>query len=156
MVQSFGLFLIALMDRWVGVAMSARHANMAPYNRERSRYGMGLCVLYFLMSAIAVDATLQPYWEANSKLSSEKLIDAEHAKAIARESIRQRRRRWVDASLNLFSKFACILGVTTCLLWILVKDPGQLIMYFAYVVGYTCVLGFQVCLFSYYRLRHQY
>jgi hypothetical protein len=146
MAQSFGLFLIALMDRWVSVAMSARKATLALYNTERSRYGMGLCVLFFLISAIAVDATLQPCWEANSKLSSEKLLDSRHANIIARKTVQQRRRRWIEAILTLFTRFTCVFGITTLVVWILVKDPGQLVMYYAYVLGYTGVLTFQVSL----------
>lgn len=145
MAQSFSLFLIALMDHWVGVAMSARPATLAHFNKERSRYSMGLCVLFFLMSAIALDATLQPYWEANSKLSSEKLVDAEHAAIVARQALQQRRRRWVDACLDLFGKIACVFGVTTGLLFFLVKDDGQTIMYYAYVVGYFFTI---VCQFN--------
>lgn len=143
MAQSFSLFLIALMDHWVNVAMSAKPATLAHFNKDRSRYSMGLGVLFFLMSAIALDATLQPYWEANSKLSSEKLVDAEHAKIIARQELQQRRSRWVDACLGLFSKVACVFGVTTGLLFFLVKDYGQMIMYYAYVVGYFFTIGCQ-------------
>jgi hypothetical protein len=143
MAQSIGLFLIALMDHWVAVTMSSRRAPLAPYNQVNSRYGNGLCVLFFLMSAIAVDATLQPYWEANSKPSDEKLVDAEHAKIVARKAVEQRRRRWVDAFIDLFTKVACVFGVTTGLVWVFVSDPGQVIMYYAYIVGYTGVLMFQ-------------
>jgi hypothetical protein len=149
MAQSFSMFLVALMDRWVGVAMSARKAVLAPYNRESSRYGMGLCVLFFLMSAIAVDATLQPRWAANAKLSSDKLVDAEHARIVARNARQLHRRRWVDALIDLFTKVSSIFGVTTGLLWILVKDPGQLIMYYAYIFAYTGVLTFQVSLVTF-------
>lgn len=143
MAQSFGLFLIALMDHWVNVAMSAHPVTLDPFEKDRSRYSQGLCVLFFLMSAIALDATLQPYWEANSKLSSEKLVDAEHARIVARQSQQQRRRRWVDALIDLMSKIACVFGVTTGLVCLLTKDAGQIIMYYGFVVGYLGVLIFQ-------------
>ncbi|KAE9969605.1 hypothetical protein EG328_006786 [Venturia inaequalis] len=143
MAQSFGLFLIALMDHWVNVAMSAHPVTLDPFEKDRSRYSQGLCVLFFLMSAIALDATLQPYWEANSKLSSEKLVDAEHARIVARQSQQLRRRRWVDALIDLMSKIACVFGVTTGLVCLLTKDAGQIIMYYGFVVGYLGVLIFQ-------------
>jgi hypothetical protein len=75
------------MDHWVNVAMSARRFSAAPYRQQRSRYGMGLCVLYFLMSAVAVDATLRSRWETNSKLSDERIVDSHHAQIIARSWI---------------------------------------------------------------------
>jgi hypothetical protein len=143
MAQSFGLFLIALMDHWVNVAMSAHSATLGPFNKKRSRYSMGLSVLFFLMSAIALDATLQPYWEANSKLSSEKLVDAEHARIVARQALQQHRRRWVDALFDLLGKIACVFGVTTGLVCMLTKNLGQLLMYYGFVVGYLGVLVFQ-------------
>jgi len=105
---------------------------------------MGLYVLFFLMSAIAVDATLQPRWAAITKLSSEKLVDAGHARIIARTATRQHRRHWVDALVDLFTKMSCIFGITTGLVWIFVKDLGQLIMYYSYIAAYTRVLTFQV------------
>jgi hypothetical protein len=43
---------------------------------------MGLCVLYFLLSAIAVDVTLQSHWEENFKLSDEKLFDSKHVELV--------------------------------------------------------------------------
>jgi hypothetical protein len=85
--QSFGLFLVALMDHLVAV-LSDRWSKvppLSPHQRERSRYVLGLGVLYFLASAIAVDATLQNYWEVNYKLSNEKLVDAKHARLEARK-----------------------------------------------------------------------
>jgi hypothetical protein len=81
--QPIGLFFIALMDHWVNVAMSARQAPPGKYEHKGSRYGMGLCVLYFLLSAIAVDVTLQPHWGKNSKLSDEKLFDCQQVKFVA-------------------------------------------------------------------------
>ncbi|QDS72759.1 hypothetical protein FKW77_004222 [Venturia effusa] len=143
MAQSFGLFLIALMDHWVNITMSAHAVTLDPFEKDRSRYSQGLCVLFFLMSAIALDATLQPYWAANAKLSNEKLVDAEHARIVARQSQQQRRRRWLDALIDLMSKIACVFGVTTGLVCLLTKDAGQVIIYHAFVVGYLGVLIFQ-------------
>jgi hypothetical protein len=82
LAQPIGLFFIALMDHWVNVSMSARRSAAVNYNHKGSRYGMGLCVLYFLLSAIAVDVTLQPHWEENFKLSDEKLFDSQHVELV--------------------------------------------------------------------------
>lgn len=71
------------MDHLVGVVMSAQQPRAGLYSEERSRYGISLCLLYLLMSAIAVDATLQNYWEGSSKLSNEKLIDFDHAQRVS-------------------------------------------------------------------------
>jgi hypothetical protein len=86
MAQSLGFFLAALMDNWVAVTMSARRTTLRSYTQEKSRYVMGLGVLYFLMSAIAVDATLVPYWKKISESSGEKLLDAEHARIVTRKA----------------------------------------------------------------------
>jgi hypothetical protein len=86
MAQSIGLFLIALMDHWVA-AVSVRWTSGITFHNPRTRYPMGLGVIFFLVSAIAVDATLQNYWEANFKLSDEKLVDAEHARIVVRRSL---------------------------------------------------------------------
>jgi hypothetical protein len=74
------------MDNLVQVVMGAHDKARDPNARPRSRFGMGLCVLYFLLCAIALDTTLQPHWAVNSKLSTEKLVDAEHAREVARNS----------------------------------------------------------------------
>jgi hypothetical protein len=44
----------------------------------------------------------------------------------------------------LYKRVSFILAVTTVFLWLLVKDAGQVAMYYAYIVGYTGVLIFQV------------
>jgi hypothetical protein len=69
-------------------AMWSKPPLHTPIQRERSRYVMGLGVLYFLASAIAVDATLQNYWEVNFKLSNEKLVDVNHARFEAKKLLK--------------------------------------------------------------------
>jgi hypothetical protein len=161
LAQPIGLFFIALMDHWVNVTMSARRFAPIHYNHKGSRYGMGLCVLYFLLSAIAVDVTLQSHWEENFKLSDEKLFDFQHVELVTQDwtryttfsitslatqliSLRRRRRRWANVAVALYKRVSCIFALTTIFLWLLVEDGGQIIMYYAYIVGYTGVLVFQV------------
>lgn len=57
---------------------------------------------------------------------------------------RERRHRWVDGILELSSKLLFIFGFTTLLLWLLVDDYQQIIIYYAYIIGYTGVMVFQV------------
>lgn len=73
------------MDHWVSIVMNARQPHTSLYSEERTRYVIGLCLLYFLMSAIAVDATLRNYWEGSFKLSNEKLIDFNHAQIVSQK-----------------------------------------------------------------------
>jgi hypothetical protein len=44
----------------------------------------------------------------------------------------------------LYKRVSCILALTTTFLWLLVEDGGQITMYYAYILGYTGVLVFQV------------
>lgn len=83
--QNIGLFLVALMDHWVSVVMSFRLPHSSPYSGDRARYGVGLCLLYFLFSAIAVDMTLQKYWTETDKLSDERLVDLGHAQMVRKK-----------------------------------------------------------------------
>lgn len=43
--QSLGLFLVALMDRWVSIFMAARLPQGTPYTDSRARYGICFCLL---------------------------------------------------------------------------------------------------------------
>src|SRR5262249_27235036 len=52
--QNVGLFLIALMDHWVALATSSRLPYLTPYTEPRSRFAIGFCIFFFLMSTIVV------------------------------------------------------------------------------------------------------
>jgi hypothetical protein len=73
------------MDHWVSLVMSFRLPHSSPYSGDRARYGVGLCLLYFLFSAIAVDMTLQKFWKETDKLSDERLVDLGHAQIVRKK-----------------------------------------------------------------------
>jgi len=71
--QNVGLFLAALMDRWVSIVMSARTPEILTYYDARARYAVCFGLLYFLLGAVAVDTVLQRYWALALQISSERL-----------------------------------------------------------------------------------
>jgi hypothetical protein len=70
------------MDRWVDVITSLREPNASIYIDERSRYSIGLGILYFCSAMLALDSTLYEYWSDRYKLSEEKLTDPSNAKHV--------------------------------------------------------------------------
>jgi len=76
--QNVGLFLGALMDHWVQLAMSARNPQALVYANCRARYAICFGLLYFLGAAVAVDTVLQRYWPYATKLSDERIEDINH------------------------------------------------------------------------------
>lgn len=70
-----GLFLGALMDRWIDIVMSARRPVIVTYFDDRARYGICFGLLYFLLGAVAVDLVLQKYWPLASALPDRKITD---------------------------------------------------------------------------------
>ena len=141
--QNLGLFLVALMDRWVSITMGARLPRPSIYVDSRSRYGICLSILYFCASVMLLDAVLQNYWESRFKLSEEKLANHEHAKSIARLWERRRLRTFAIALNELLTKILVVFGGCTILLWVLVENPETIILYYCYILGYTCVIIFQ-------------
>jgi hypothetical protein len=141
--QNLGLFLVALMDRWVSIVMGARLPRPSIYIDSRSRYGICLCILYFCASVMLLDATLQNYWEVSFKLSEEKLTNHEHAREVAKEWERRRLRTLRKALRELLTKIVAVFGGCTVLLWLLVDNPRSMILYYCYILGYTCVILFQ-------------
>lgn len=73
--QSTGFFLVALVNEWVAIVMSARRPEPIIYFDARSRYGIAFGLLYFLVGAIGVDVVLQRYWASATATSEEKLTD---------------------------------------------------------------------------------
>lgn len=138
--QNVLLFVVALMDHWVALATSSRQPIVTPYTEPRSRFAIGCCLLFFLMSTIAIDATLRNYWEKLFAVSKQKLSDAEHARIVRRSGRAQRRSLWIQGIVELFVKVLGVFGVTTCLLWLFVELPSKVILYYLYVAGYTGVL----------------
>ncbi|KAG9251738.1 uncharacterized protein F5Z01DRAFT_627081 [Emericellopsis atlantica] len=141
--QNLGLFLVALMDRWVSIVMGARVPRPSLYIDSRSRYGVCLCILYFCASVMLLDTTLQKYWEVQFKLSDEKLSGHDHAQRVAKEWERRRLRSLLQALRELLGKIMVVFGVCTVLMWLLVMNPQSMILYYCYCLGYTCVILFQ-------------
>ncbi|TID17874.1 hypothetical protein E6O75_ATG10519 [Venturia nashicola] len=138
--QNVGFFLMVLMDHWVSVIMSARPFRSVQETDTRTRYSTGLCLLYFLASAIAVDMTLQKYWAKTSKLSEERLVDLQHAHAVQKKALRDRRRLWIQGSVDLAMKLVFILGVSALTLMFVVEKGSDMTLFYAYMIGYTGAL----------------
>lgn len=141
--QNLGLFLVALMDRWVSITMGARLPRPSIYVDSRARYSICLCILYFCASVMLLDSTLQGYWEVQFKLSDEKLNNHEHAREVAKQWETRRIRTLGKALRELLSKILVVFGGCTLLLWLLVENYESMILYYCYVLGYTCVILFQ-------------
>lgn len=141
--QNLGLFLVALMDRWVNITMGARRPHPSIYTDSRARYGICFCILYFCFSVMLLDATLQNYWAFGFTLSTEKLADYDHARQVVTDWEGRRRKTIMKAVGELFGKIVFVFGGTTLLLWLLVESPETTILYYCYVLGYTCVIIFQ-------------
>lgn len=138
--QNVLLFVVALMDHWVALATSSRLPLVTPYTEPRSRFAIGCCLLFFLMSTIAIDATLRNYWEKLFAVSKERLSDAEHARIVRRSGRAKRRRLWIQGIAELLVKVLGVFGVTTCLVWLFVELSSKVILYYLYIAGYTGVL----------------
>ena len=142
--QNVGLFLIALMDRWVSVTMSAESQPIDLFISHRAKYGICFAILYFCASVMTLDGTLQKYWKELFELSDEKLTDYEHAKSVTSSWEKRRRLKYLAALFELLRRLIFIFGGSTLFVWILVDDVNILILYYAYVVGYSAVMIFQV------------
>lgn len=146
--QNVGLFLIALMDRWVSITMSAQSQPIDLFINPRAKYGICFAILYFCASVMTLDGTLQKYWKELFELSDEKLHDSEHAKSIVKSWEDRRRMKYLAALFELLRRLTFIFGASTIFVWILVDDVNILILYYAYVIGYSAVMIFQVKTFK--------
>lgn len=141
--QNLGLFLVALMDRWVSVVMAARLPHASLYTDARARYGICFCILYFSFSVMILDVVLQKYWGLRFASSKEPLKDFYHARMVAQDWERMRRRTLISAMAELFRKILAVFGAATLLLWVFVESSETMTLYYLYVLGYTCVIVFQ-------------
>lgn len=82
--QNVGLFLGALMDRWIAISTSAAEPVAVLYYDERARYAICFGLLYFLAGAVAVDTILQRYWPYATKLSDKKMSGIEDFREVTR------------------------------------------------------------------------
>ncbi|KAI4726637.1 hypothetical protein E4T49_05652 [Aureobasidium sp. EXF-10728] len=141
--QNVGLFLGALMDRWIDLVMLARRPEIVTYFDNRSRYGICFGLLYFLLSAVAVDLVLQKYWPLATELPDCKIADLETYDEVKLDQQRLRNKYYRIALAELMSYLAVIFGVLTILIWVFVIDHRSIILYFVYISGYTGVCLFQ-------------
>jgi hypothetical protein len=141
--QNVGLFLIALMDRWVSLSMASNSTPVAIFIDDRARYVLCFAILYFCSSVMTLDGTLQKYWQETFKLSEEKLINYDHAKSVEENWESRRRWKYFAALFELFRRIFFLFGVSTIFVWLFVSRLELLSLYYAYVVGYTAVMVFQ-------------
>ncbi|KAF5664992.1 glycosyl transferase [Fusarium heterosporum] len=141
--QNLALFLIALMDRWIMMAMSARQPYPSIYTDSRSRYGIWLAIVYFCLSAMILDATLQKYWGHRYEVSHEKMSGLDDVDRIESQAESRRRECILKAATDVFSKLMICFGCTTIFLWLLVESTETLVIYFMYVLGYSGAIVFQ-------------
>ncbi|KAH0294534.1 glycosyltransferase family 4 protein, partial [Aureobasidium sp. EXF-3399] len=145
--QNVGLFLGALMDRWINIVMSARQPPIEIYFDDRARYGICFGLLYFLFGAVAVDVVLQRFWPLAVQLPDRKISTLEGYSEVKVDQQRLRNKHYRNALMELFTYLSIIFGVMTILLWVFVIDHRSIIVYFLYVLGYTgvCVFQFNRC-----------
>lgn len=79
MGQNVGLFLVALVDRWIAITMSARRGRVNLYFNIQARYGIACSLVYFLICAITLDSLLQHYWGFTGRRSDAVLGSTEEA-----------------------------------------------------------------------------
>ena len=146
--QNVGLFLVGLLDRWVALSMSANGYVINIYFDDRARYGVAFGLLYFLLCAVSLDVVLQRYWGKTGRRSSEKLGNIFDFEATEEQESSVEKKRWLTAISELVWVMVFIFGINTLLLWLFVEDQSQIVLYFAYIVGYSGVIIFQVSVIS--------
>ncbi|KAF4554721.1 Hypothetical protein D9617_3g017890 [Elsinoe fawcettii] len=141
--QNVGLFLGALMDRWVSLVMSARFPQAGLYYDQRSKYALCFGLLYFLFGAVSVDIVLQKYWPKLAQMSNERIAELADFDRVKEREAEVRRKHYRDALLELLTLLGITLGSTVLLLWGFVIDKQAIILFFTYIAGYTGALFFQ-------------
>ncbi|KAK0615095.1 hypothetical protein B0T17DRAFT_657349 [Bombardia bombarda] len=141
--QNVALFLIFLMDRWVSIVMAVNSPPISLFSDFTSRYAICFAILYFCASVMTLDATLEKYWQANYKLSHEKLSTSEDAIAVAQKWESARKRRYLTGLLTITCRVMVILGCATICVWTLVSNMEALRMYYLYCLAYSAVIMMQ-------------
>jgi hypothetical protein len=136
--QNLGLFLVALLDRCIILVMSADQ----PHPDSRSRYGIWLAIVYFCLSAMILDITLQKYWSHRYEVSHDKLAGIGDFERIRCEAESRRRTCILKALIDLFTRLLVLFGCTTVFLWLLVESMETTVHYYMNVFGYTCAILF--------------
>lgn len=140
---SVGLFLVALMDRWVSLVMSAQFNQISVFINNSARYAICFAILYFCSAVMTLDGTLQKYWSGSYNLSDVKLVDLEHAKRVEKEWESRRRKKYLNALYEYSHSLVFCLGLSALLLWLFCSDPNVIITFYTYVIAYTGVMLFQ-------------
>ncbi|KAH6670982.1 glycosyl transferase [Plectosphaerella plurivora] len=141
--QNLGLFLVALMDRWVMLVMSARTPAPNIYTNKDIKYGLCFSIIYFCFGALLLDTALYKYWGFRDNLSTEKLRNYEHALQVTAEGERQRKEAITKALTDIMGKLLVLFGIFTILVWLFCFESQTIIVYFLYIFGYTCAIIFQ-------------
>lgn len=144
LAQNVGLFLVALLDRWIAISVSANGHVVNMYDNFRARYGITFGLLYFLLCAVSLDAVLQSYWGTTGRQSSERLANIFDFESNEAAESRREKQHWFKALSELLWVMVWIFGFTTILIWLFVMEYRQIVLYLAYIVGYSAVIIFQV------------
>ncbi|KAF3911696.1 hypothetical protein AA313_de0203910 [Arthrobotrys entomopaga] len=141
--QNVTVFIIALLDRWVEIAMSANGYVINLYIEFRARYGIAFGLLYFLSGAIALDSHIQGCWGAIAEKSKTKLKSASEMTKAVSGDIARKRTLYYTALWELLLYMLFLFGFYTMVFWLFVYDVDQTVLYFGYVYGYSGVIIMQ-------------
>jgi hypothetical protein len=140
--QNLGLFLVALLDRWIMLAMGARKPYPSIYTDQRARYGFCFCIIYFCLGSHPRRDPVQVLVSPRRSPRTSSPTSTMPSRWPPRRA-RKRKAANVKALVDVFAKCGVIFGVMTVLMWVFVESHKTTIMYYSYSFGYSCCLLFQ-------------
>ena len=140
--ENVSLFLVAMLDRWVAMFTSTDGQMTSIHHDSRGQYVSAFGLLYFLFCAVSLDVVIHRF-RAKSRNTAQNLESILNLELTAKHKVQFEKRRWVSAISELVWVTLFFFGALTLMLWLIVSDPRQLVLFFVHVLGYSGIIVFQ-------------
>lgn len=136
-------FIVALMDKWVALITGGSIVGLSAADSADFRLPVGFALVYYLISAIFLDAVAQPLWPVANQLDPIQIRSLQALEDVKSQHRSARRKAYWSNLLKFFLMHIWAMSATTALLWIFSNNRDATIMYLGYMGAYTGLLWYQ-------------
>lgn len=136
-------FIVALMDKWVALITGGSIVGLSAADSADFRLPVGFALVYYLISAICLDAVAQPLWPVANTLDPIQISSLQSLEEIKSQHRAARRKAYWSNLAKFLLMHIWAMSVTTALLWTFSNNRDATIMYLGYMGAYTGLLWYQ-------------
>ncbi|KAI9733678.1 MAG: hypothetical protein M1834_003280 [Cirrosporium novae-zelandiae] len=136
-------FLVALLDKWTGLAANNPLLGLASGAVQSYRIAVGLGLAYYLIGAVILDTQAQKLHVLAAKTNVSPVATAPDVRQAQRDHARMRNQLYWKTLMHFCFWHVWSLAITASLVWTFQDSRDNTLMFILYVFAYTGLLWYQ-------------